>query len=105
MSQLCLNSDLNRAWGSLAVCLCLDVLISMFRFWPKLRCCVLCAVRVGATDLLSLRVWNREPLDRIADCNLLRSANLGFVSKRVCLRSSYGVSAATAGACCFILPN
>ncbi|AUG34049.1 hypothetical protein TETCHI2_000050 [Candidatus Hodgkinia cicadicola] len=67
----------------------------------------LCAVHVGATDLLSLRVWNKElvALDRIADCNLLCSANLVFVSKQMYSRSSRNIGAATAGACCFILPN
>ncbi|ATW06129.1 hypothetical protein TETLIM1_000113 [Candidatus Hodgkinia cicadicola] len=67
----------------------------------------LCAVHVGAADLLSLRVWVKElvALDRIADYNLLCCSSLVFASKQMYLRPSCYVSAATAGACCFILPN
>ncbi|AUG34149.1 hypothetical protein TETAUR1a_000089 [Candidatus Hodgkinia cicadicola] len=61
-------------------------------------CIALCAC---VYVLPSLRAWNKEPvaLDRAADYNLLRSANLGFASKRTRLRSSYSVSAAVALFC------
>ncbi|XXN13570.1 MAG: hypothetical protein AAI902_00555 [Candidatus Hodgkinia cicadicola] len=62
---------------------------------------------MGATDLLSLRVWVEElvALDRIADCSLLCSAGLVFASKQIYARSCCNVGATAAGACCFILPS
>ncbi|AUG91376.1 hypothetical protein TETLON1_000095 [Candidatus Hodgkinia cicadicola] len=67
----------------------------------------LCAVHVGAADLLSLRVWAKElvALDRLADHNLLCSASLVFAPKLTRLRSYCNVGAGAAGASRFVLPN